>query len=80
MRQTPPKSQNTAFTIPERSPAHHPNRRNAMAKTDIVHIRITPELKTQLQALAESEGRTVSNMIERLIKEALSRQETKEAE
>lgn len=51
-----------------------------MAKTDIVHIRITPELKTQLQALAESEGRTVSNMIERLIKEALSRQETKGAE
>lgn len=51
-----------------------------MAKTDIIHIRITPELKAQLQALAESEGRTVSNMIERLIKEALSRQKTKEAE
>ena len=43
-------------------------------KTDRLQIRINPELKEQLQRLADSEGRTISNMIERLITEALKKQ------
>lgn len=43
-----------------------------MAKTDRIDIRITPELKAQLQQLAESEGRSISNMIVRLITDALA--------
>ena len=42
-----------------------------MAKTDRLVIRITPELKSQLQAAAEADGRSVSNYIEKLIKEAM---------
>ena len=42
-----------------------------MTKTDRIVIRITPELKTQLQQAAEADGRTVSNYIEQLIKAAL---------
>lgn len=42
-----------------------------MAKTERIYIRITPELKAQLQQLAEADGRTVSNYIEQLIKKAL---------
>ena len=44
-----------------------------MAKTDRLQIRITPELKQQLQTLAEAEGRTVSNYVEQLIKAALEK-------
>lgn len=42
-----------------------------MAKTDRLVIRITPELKSQLQAAAKADGRSVSNYIEKLIKEAI---------
>lgn len=42
-----------------------------MAKTERLQIRISPELKEQLQQLAEADGRTVSNYIEQLIKKAL---------
>jgi predicted DNA-binding protein len=38
-----------------------------MTKTDRIQIRISPELKEQLQKLAEAENRTVSNYIENLI-------------
>jgi predicted transcriptional regulator len=38
-----------------------------MAKTDRIQIRISPDLKEQLQKLAEAENRTVSNYIENLI-------------
>ena len=38
-----------------------------MPKTERIDIRITPELKQQLQKLAEAENRTVSNYIENLI-------------
>ena len=38
-----------------------------MAKTDRIQIRISPEMKAQLQKLAEAENRTVSNYIENLI-------------
>lgn len=42
-----------------------------MTKTDRLQIRITPELKQKLQALADAEGRTISNYIEQLIKNAI---------
>lgn len=45
-----------------------------MAKTDRLVIRITPELKSQLQAAAEADGRNVSNYIEKLIKEAIKKE------
>lgn len=38
-----------------------------MAKTDRIQIRISPEMKAQLQKLADAENRTVSNYIENLI-------------
>lgn len=42
-----------------------------MVKTERLQIRITPELKEQLQQLADADGRTVSNYIEMLIKNAI---------
>lgn len=45
-----------------------------MAKTDRLVIRITPELKAQLQAAAEAENRTITNYIENLIKQALKKE------
>lgn len=44
-----------------------------MAKNERLQLRITSEMKAQLQALAEAEGRTVSNYVEQLIKAALER-------
>lgn len=45
-----------------------------MAKTERLYIRLTPELKEQIQAVAEAEGRSVSNYIEHLITQALKRE------
>ena len=39
-----------------------------MNKTERLQIRISPELKEQLQAMADAENRTISNYIENLIK------------
>lgn len=36
-------------------------------KTERLEIRITPELKSQLQALAAADGRSISNYITRLL-------------
>lgn len=44
-----------------------------MTKTDRIQIRISPELKAELQKLAEAENRTVSNYIENLISRELSK-------
>ncbi len=46
-----------------------------MAKTDRIYIRITPELKEQLQAAADAENRTITNYVENLIKQALKKDE-----
>ena len=43
-------------------------------KTDTLHIRITPELKQQLQQAAQRENRTVSNYLELLIRRELQKQ------
>lgn len=40
-------------------------------KTERLHLRISPELKEKLQAAAEAENRTVSNYVEKLLKEAV---------
>lgn len=47
---------------------------STMAKTERLQIRISPELKAQLQKLADADGRTVSNYIEQLIKNAVENQ------
>lgn len=46
-----------------------------MTKTDRLVIRITPELKSKLQAAAEADGRSVSNYIEMLIRADLKKRE-----
>lgn len=40
-------------------------------KTERLHIRISPELKEELQAAADAENRTLSNYVENLLKEAV---------
>lgn len=45
-----------------------------MAKTERLEIRLTPEIKEQLQAAAEAENRTISNYVENLIKQALKKE------
>ena len=45
-----------------------------MAKTERLEIRLTPELKEQLQAAAEAENRTITNYVENLIKQALKKE------
>lgn len=42
-------------------------------KSSNLTIRLSPELKEQLQRAAEAENRSVSNFLECLIKEALSK-------
>jgi predicted DNA-binding protein len=44
-----------------------------MAKTEYLHIRISPEMKEKLQKLAEAENLTVSNYIENLIIKELNK-------
>ena len=46
----------------------------SMTKTERLQIRISPELKQQLQRLAEAEGRTVSNYVEMLIRREIEKQ------
>ncbi|MBO7251807.1 MAG: ribbon-helix-helix protein, CopG family [Oscillospiraceae bacterium] len=42
-----------------------------MVKTERLQVRISPELKAKLQEIADADGRTVSNYIEQLIKQAI---------
>lgn len=42
-----------------------------MPKTDLVRLRISPELKEQLRQAAVKDNRTISNYVECLILEAL---------
>lgn len=46
---------------------------DTMAKDERLQIRITPELKAQLRKLADADGRTVSNYVEKLIKDAIEK-------
>lgn len=44
-----------------------------MAKTERLFIRITPELKKQLQALAKAENRNLSNFIENILIQSIEK-------
>ena len=46
-----------------------------MAKTEQLNIRVTPELKEQLQKAADAENRTLTNYIENLIINALKKED-----
>ncbi len=45
--------------------------KSATNKSEVIRLRVAPDLKAQIQAAAEAENRTVSNYVENLIKEAL---------
>ena len=45
-----------------------------MAKKERINLRITPEMKEQLQAAAEAENRSITNYVENLIKQALKKE------
>lgn len=45
-----------------------------MNKTERIYIRLTAELKEQLQQAAAAENRTVSNFVENLIKNAMKKE------
>lgn len=45
-------------------------------KTDRIYLRVTPELKSKLQDLANAENRTISNYIELLIKKEIEKKGT----
>ena len=42
-----------------------------LARTEQLNLRISPELKTKLQKVAEREGKTIGSFIEHLIKDAV---------
>ena len=46
-----------------------------MIKTEVIRLRVSPELKERVAEAAEAENRTVSNFIENLIKNALRDEE-----
>ena len=46
-----------------------------MSKTSRIDIRVAPELKERLQKAADAENRTISNLIEKLLKEGLEQKE-----
>ena len=49
-----------------------------MPKTERIYLRISPELKAQLQAAAEAENRSLSNYLEHLIRRAVTPADRKE--
>lgn len=46
-------------------------------KTDVIRMRIDPELKAALAEAADKDGRTMSNYLEQLIKRALEAERAK---
>lgn len=47
----------------------------AELKSDVIRLRISPDLKEKLRTLAEADGRTMSNYVEMLIREAVKSEE-----
>ena len=45
-----------------------------MNKTERIYIRLTPEMKQQLQQAAAAENRTVTNYLENLVNQALKKE------
>lgn len=52
---------------------YNKERKEFKMNTERLDIRIAPDLKAQLQAAAEADGRSVSNYIEMLIKRELKK-------
>lgn len=46
----------------------------AGTKTEVIQMRVTPELKAAIAAAAEKDGRSMSNYLERIIRKELSRE------
>ena len=46
-----------------------------MAKTELIHLRVSAELKEKIKSAAEEENRTTTNYIENLVKQALKQPE-----
>ena len=44
-------------------------------KTEQLHMRISPELKEQLQKLADADNRSISNYLELLIRKEVEKKE-----
>lgn len=53
-------------------------KRREILKSEVLRLRITPELKEKVQAQAEAENRTLTNWLETLIKRELERVDKKE--
>lgn len=49
-----------------------------MTKNEVIHIRLSPEVKAELQAVADKDDRTISNYVLRLIQKDLEQQRKKE--
>ena len=49
-------------------------------KTDLITMKVTPSFKAKAKALAEEEGRSLSNYIEWLINNDIKRREQEEQE
>lgn len=52
---------------------------NTSIKTEVVRLRITPQLKQELKEMAEAEHRSMSNLLELLIIQAVSAKKKEEA-
>lgn len=49
-------------------------------KTDRLHIRLTPELKAQLQQMADAQNRSMSNLVELLLLKAVEEEKNAKKE
>lgn len=49
-------------------------------KTEFIAVKVTPSFKARVKALAEEEGRSLSNYIEWLINNAMKRREKENEE
>lgn len=49
-------------------------KREKMLKTDMIALRIAPEIKRALERTAEEDARSVSSLIEKLIRDHLRKQ------
>lgn len=58
--------------LPRRSP-HNFTPDKPTVKSEVLNLRITPELKAELQSLAAAENRSMSNYIEMLIRREVDR-------
>lgn len=65
------RSSTTCSPRPQPTWPSNPPQKGPAMRTELIHIRTTPEIKEALRAAAEAEGRTVTNYIEWLLKKDL---------